>query len=100
MRWPPSAAAQVTFVDAREWYRRPGRTITRYDDVLTALEGRKAFVVGEVEFGTTPREWAAWTRYESVLNGVLAHHTARVICPYDGRRLPSMVTEAPASARA
>lgn len=90
---PPSAAAQVKFVDAREWYRRPGTTITQYDDVLTALEGRKAFVVGEVEFGTTPREWAAWTRYESVLNGVLAHHTAHVICPYDRRQLPPMVTE-------
>jgi anti-sigma regulatory factor (Ser/Thr protein kinase) len=50
-------------------------------------------VVGEVEFGSTPREHAAWTRYESVLNAVFAGRSAWIVCPYDRRRLPASVVE-------
>lgn len=90
---PHQAAADMTFIDARQWYRRPAKTLTQYDDVLVGLGGRAAFVVGEVQFGTTPRQWLAWTRYESVLNHALAHHPAHVICPYDRRRLAPQVID-------
>lgn len=87
-----SAATRCTWVDAREWYRNPTRTIAGYDRVLRDLDrGRSAFVIGEVQFGDDPRQWAEWTRYEAALNRVLAHRRARVICPYDLRTLASSV---------
>lgn len=86
------AERRIEWVDAREWYRNPTRTIAGYDGVLRDLDsGRSAFVIGEVQFGDDPRLWAEWTRYEAVLNRVLAHRRARVICPYDVRALSSSV---------
>lgn len=86
------AAIRITWVDARQWYRNPIRTIAGYDGILRDLDrGRSAFVIGEVQFGDSPRQWAEWTRYEAALNRVLAHRRARVICPYDVRTLASSV---------
>lgn len=86
------AATRISWVDAREWYRNPIRTIAGYDSILRDLDGgRSAFVIGEVQFGDDPRQWAEWTRYEAALNRVLAHRRARVICPYDVRTLSSSV---------
>jgi anti-sigma regulatory factor (Ser/Thr protein kinase) len=86
-----SKADRVTFIDAEVWYRRPGMTITQYDDVLHRLDGQRALVIGEVQFGSSSQQWSAWTRYESVLNASLARYDARVICPYDTQRLPEQV---------
>jgi anti-sigma regulatory factor (Ser/Thr protein kinase) len=87
-------ADDVSWVDAGDRYRRPVRTIAEYARTLQALPpGTSAFVIGEVRFGTTEREWAAWTRYESALNRALAHHPARVVCPYDARTLPGSVVD-------
>jgi anti-sigma regulatory factor (Ser/Thr protein kinase) len=88
-----SPSGEVAFVDAVEWYRHPARTIARYDDLLCDLGGRRARVVGEVQFGATAQDWAGWTRYEAALNRALEHHRARVVCPYDIRRLPEQVVE-------
>lgn len=85
-------ARDISWVDAREWYMNPTRTIAGYDGILRGLEpGRSAFVIGEVQFGEDPRAWAEWTRYEAALNRVLEHHRARVICPYDLRSLSAGV---------
>ncbi|HVT78022.1 MAG TPA: sensor histidine kinase [Acidimicrobiales bacterium] len=84
------SAQDVSWVDAVDWYRRPARTIAGYDRTLRSTP-RGAFVIGEVQFGSTPHEWAEWTRYEAVLNRVFAHYEAHVVCPYDARVLPGSV---------
>ena len=67
-------------MDAREWYRNPTRTIAGYDRVLRDLDrGRSAFVIGEVQFGDDPRQWAEWTRYEAALNRVLLNLATNAI---------------------
>jgi anti-sigma regulatory factor (Ser/Thr protein kinase) len=89
-----AAADDVTWIEASAWYRKPVRTIAGYERTLQGLEpGTSAFVVGEVQFGATERDWLAWTRYESALNRALERHTARVVCPYDARSLPPTVVE-------
>lgn len=87
-----SRADAVEFIDAETWYEHPIETIDAYTDVLAALpDGQRAFVVGEVQFGSTDADWAAWTRYEAALNHALGHANARVICPYDVRALSASV---------
>ncbi|GIU90351.1 MAG: anti-sigma regulatory factor [Acidimicrobiia bacterium] len=89
-----TAADRVVFADAGDWYSWPAAAIARYDDVLRGL-GSEAIplVVGEVDFGTTRRDLAEWTRYEAAINDVLAHHAVHVVCPYDERRLPGTVID-------
>jgi anti-sigma regulatory factor (Ser/Thr protein kinase) len=45
-------------------------------------------IVGETEFGETPRQWREWVRYEAVLNQALAAAPLWGLCVYDSRRLP------------
>lgn len=92
-----ATASGVSFIDAETWYRRPAETIAAYDRILRELRpGTRATVVGEVQFGDTPRDWLAWTRYESALNRILEQHDAQVVCPYDSRALAPSVVEAAA----
>lgn len=89
-------ADQVRFIDATDWYRFPARTIAGYHRTIQSARAAGApgiRVVGEVEFGDTAAERAAWTRYESVLNEVFATEPARIVCPYDARRLPARVVD-------
>lgn len=89
-------AHQVQFVDAVDWYRHPARTIAGYHRTIRsarAAGARRIRVVGEVEFGETKAEHAAWIRYESIINAVFAPEPAWVICPYDARRLPAGIVE-------
>jgi anti-sigma regulatory factor (Ser/Thr protein kinase) len=50
-------------------------------------------VVGEVDFGTTERDWLEWQRYESVINEALADWPLWGLCVFDARRLPGPVLE-------
>jgi anti-sigma regulatory factor (Ser/Thr protein kinase) len=90
-----AASEHVSFVDRDEWYLRPANVIAGYDKTLRESFKRGApavRVVGEVRFGTTPREWAEWTAYESILNRAFADQPAWIVCPYDARALdPSVV---------
>lgn len=89
-------AADIDFLDASDWYRTPARTIAGYHRTVDAARADGATrlrVVGEVEFGSSPAEHAAWTRYESILNSVFAAEPAWIICPYDARRLAKDVVE-------
>jgi anti-sigma regulatory factor (Ser/Thr protein kinase) len=84
----------VTFKDRDEWYVRPAQVIAGYDKTLRDClrAGAPAVrVVGEVQFGTTPREWEEWTAYEAILNRAFAHRPAWIVCPYDARALPDSV---------
>jgi anti-sigma regulatory factor (Ser/Thr protein kinase) len=51
-------------------------------------------VVGEVDFGPTPRTWVEWQRYEAVINDALAAWPLWGLCLFDTRRLPDEVVEA------
>ncbi len=54
-------------------------------------------VLGQVNFGATPREWREGERYEAAANAVLADAPLTAMCLYDTRMLPADVVE---SARA
>lgn len=87
-------ALETRWIDATAWYRKPVGTIAGYDAILRNLApGTPAFVIGEVQFGADERSHLEWARYESLLNEVLAHYRARVICPYDTRVLPPAVVD-------
>ncbi|GAA4757228.1 hypothetical protein GCM10023328_46400 [Modestobacter marinus] len=45
-------------------------------------------VVGETDFGPTPREWLEWQRYEAVLNEAMRSSPTWGLCAYDVGRLP------------
>jgi anti-sigma regulatory factor (Ser/Thr protein kinase) len=51
-------------------------------------------VVGDTDFGPTPREWLEWKRYEAVINRALHAQPLWGMCVYDARRLPDEVLEA------
>jgi anti-sigma regulatory factor (Ser/Thr protein kinase) len=59
-----------------------------------APEGRRLRVVGETDFGRTPREWQEWLRYEAVINEALRDQPLWGLCLYDTSRLSDPVVEA------
>jgi anti-sigma regulatory factor (Ser/Thr protein kinase) len=59
----------------------------------TAAGFRGMRVVAETQFGTLPREWQEWERYESVVNVALAGLPVWGLCVYDPQRLPDQVLE-------
>jgi anti-sigma regulatory factor (Ser/Thr protein kinase) len=50
-------------------------------------------VVGEVDFGSTEREWLEWQRYEAVINDALAAWPLWGLCVFDTQRLPDQVLD-------
>ncbi len=89
-------AERVSFVDRDEWYVRPAQVIAGFDRTVRERlrAGAQAVsVVGEVRFGATPREWAEWTAYESIINRAFAGQPAWIVCPYDARVLPDAVLD-------
>ena len=83
----------VEFVDARDWYDYPSRTLGRYH-AYCDLRGadRRVRVVGEpVWTGRTDLETREWMRYESLLNVAFADSHHWILCPYDTRALPGTV---------
>jgi anti-sigma regulatory factor (Ser/Thr protein kinase) len=50
-------------------------------------------VVGEPNFGATPRDWLEWQRYESVVNEALAGWPLWGLCVFDTTRLPDPALE-------
>jgi anti-sigma regulatory factor (Ser/Thr protein kinase) len=76
---------------------RPAGTIAWYQETLQAeVDGGVSRVrgVGEVDFGTTPAQWAEWARFESVINAALARFPLWGVCMYDTRVLPDEVLHA------
>ncbi|MBB3084332.1 sensor histidine kinase [Geodermatophilus sabuli] len=55
---------------------------------------RRVRVVGEADFGPTPRTWVEWQRYEAVINDALAAWPLWGLCVFDTQRLPDEVVEA------
>ncbi len=79
-------------LDRRDAYgTRTPTAITR----LRRLAGRYAGdgfgrvrIVGEMDFGTTARDWLEWQRYEAVINEALADWPLWGLCVFDTQRLP------------
>ena len=65
----------------------------RLADDLTATGARHVRVVGETDFGPTPRDWLEWQRYEAVINEALGPWPLWGLCVYDPHRLPDQVLE-------
>jgi anti-sigma regulatory factor (Ser/Thr protein kinase) len=64
----------------REWLRRAaGRGSGRLR------------IVGQVQFGTAPRDWREGLRYEAAANRLLAPDPVSALCVFDGRILPPEV---------
>jgi anti-sigma regulatory factor (Ser/Thr protein kinase) len=85
---------RATFVDRDAWYTRPIDSLASYHRTVRRLVragAPRVRAIGEVAFGTTPREWDEWTAYEAIVNRSLAAAPAWVICPYDARVLPDVV---------
>jgi anti-sigma regulatory factor (Ser/Thr protein kinase) len=86
----------VTCIDREEWYRHPANVLAGFDRVVRRAEAAGApsvHAIGEVRFGTTPREWDRWTAYEATIDRALAGRKLNVICPYDERVLPAAVLD-------
>ncbi|MGY1720975.1 anti-sigma factor RsbA family regulatory protein [Blastococcus sp. SYSU DS0552] len=48
-------------------------------------------VLGELDFGTTPRQWLEWERYDAVINEALRGWDLWGVCAFDTQRLPEPV---------
>jgi anti-sigma regulatory factor (Ser/Thr protein kinase) len=86
----------VVYVDRDEWYQHPARVLAGFDRVLRDAEAAGApsvYAIGEVGFGTTPREWDRWTAYEATIDRAFAGRKLEVLCPYDERVLPAAVLD-------
>ncbi|HEX9968991.1 MAG TPA: anti-sigma factor RsbA family regulatory protein [Acidimicrobiales bacterium] len=76
---------RVSFLPSDEWFRRPPSTIAGFGTVVEGLladGARGVRVVGEIDWGTTARQWTEWSRYESLLNRVFAGSPVSMVCPY------------------
>jgi anti-sigma regulatory factor (Ser/Thr protein kinase) len=76
---------------------------TRAPDALTltrrvidhARSSRSGWVrlVGQVQFGTRPRDWREGERYEAAANILLADQPLAAVCLYDARSLPEEILD-------
>jgi AcrR family transcriptional regulator len=86
------AADAVRFVDATDWYVRPGAALFGLSSAVTdGLAAGASFVrvAGEPPFVVDVDRVERWARYESILNRLHpAEFPASVLCVYDGAALP------------
>ena len=77
----------------------PGRTpaaitaLRRLAERWGREEPHHVRVVGQTDFGATPRDWLEWQRYEAVVNEALRPWGLWGLCTYDTRDLPDEVVE-------
>lgn len=89
-------SANVAYIDRDAWYWHPARVIAGFDRVIrdaAASGAPSVYAIGEVRFGSTPREWDRWTAYEATIDRAFADCKLEVICPYDVRVLPAAVLD-------
>lgn len=54
---------------------------------------RRVRVVGEIDYGPTPRDWLEWQRYEAVITQALAGLPVWGLCVFNTQRLPEPILE-------
>jgi anti-sigma regulatory factor (Ser/Thr protein kinase) len=74
-------------------YQSPSRTLFAYERRLAA-DPTEMWVTGTVPLGDDSGGHAAWTRYESLVNEVLAPYAFHALCTYDTRTLPASTVAA------
>ena len=74
-------------------YQSPSRTLFAYERQLAA-DPTEMWVTGTVPLGEDSAAHAAWTRYESLVNEVLAPYAFHALCTYDTRALPASTVAA------
>ena len=83
-------AGAVELHDAATWYRTPAVALQCFRDYIDArgADGVPWIrIVGQATWvGGTEAQVQAWTRYEALVNVVLAQAPATAICPYDLRQ--------------
>lgn len=88
-------ATKLLFRDSAAWYGSPRAALADYRSFIAdrAKSGcRRVRIFGEpVWTGRPQTEVSAWTRYESMINLVLASEPATIVCPYDTRILPEKI---------
>jgi anti-sigma regulatory factor (Ser/Thr protein kinase) len=87
---------RVVVLDPADVYRlRTPAAITALQQLAAQRTpaGRRLRVVGETDFGPTPRDWLEWQRYEAVLNEALRGQPVWGLCTYDTSRLPDELVE-------
>jgi transcriptional regulator with XRE-family HTH domain len=90
---------RIDFVDSENLYASPSAALDGYKAVISAkLEGGAPWVriVGEAFWvGASDADVRLWTRYESLVNLVLAAWPVSFICTYDARsRNPDVMRQA------
>jgi anti-sigma regulatory factor (Ser/Thr protein kinase) len=68
-------------------------TFRRLAEMRSAEGTKRVRVIGEVDYGTTERDWLEWQRYESVINVALADWPLWGLCVFDTQRLAGPVLE-------
>jgi len=62
--------------------------VRRLVDQQLAAGSTGVRVVGDIDFGPTPRDWLEWQRYEAVVNEAFHHLPLWGLCAYDTAALP------------
>jgi DcmR-like sensory protein/histidine kinase-like protein len=96
------ASNEVLFVDVRDWYVKPARTLGAYLSLIQKQleEGRPAVrIIGEVVWPERDMDLQReWIRYEAAINTILADLPVRLMCTYNSERLtPSRIDAARAT---
>jgi anti-sigma regulatory factor (Ser/Thr protein kinase) len=88
---------RVHVVERHEVYRaRTPAAITAFRRLAEQRQSEgfsQVRVVGETDFGPTPRDWLEWQRYEAVINQALGPWPLWGLCTYDTTTLPEEVVE-------
>src|SRR4051812_1325399 len=86
-----AAADAVAFFDADAWYTRPGAAGAAWHRALA--EPGHLHGIGELPLAGDSVLQTLWLRYESLLNRACASGSARIVCPYDARRVSGDVLD-------
>jgi len=88
---------RVVVLDREDVYRaRTPGVITAFRRLVeerTDAGSARVRVVAEPDFGTTPRDWLEWQRYEAVVNEALRGQPLWGLCAYDRGRVPFEVID-------
>lgn len=90
---------RVRLLPREEVYARPAGAIARYGQLVQQAKEAgtgRIRILGEVDFGAGPQEWAEWRRYEAATNQAMVDHPLWAMCVYDTRELPEEVLESAA----
>lgn len=83
-------AGLLFFADMSQRGRNPGRIIpTVLERFIREHAGTRVTIVGEPVWpGRSPEAYAAAVQHEALINVVLGHAAATIVCPYDRTGLP------------